>query len=171
MRAAAATALLLLLSAGAHAAGWTYSEGTDEVSNSTVHAAALASANSLELPAPDNGRNPGTLAVRDSAAQAGAAEVQLSIAKGHFACRAATPCRLAVRFDEQPPQAFTGTESPDGTNTLLLAPAPAFVAGARKARKIRIDLPLGKPGTQVLAFEPAAPLQWAAATAPAAKKR
>jgi hypothetical protein len=160
MRAAAAAALLLCGVAACHAAGWAYDDSLDEVSGTSIHQATLASANSLDLPAPYAGRNPGTLAVRGTVGAG--QEVVVSIAKGKLACHA--PCKVAVRFDEQAPVVFTGTEVADSaTSTVLLQPGQRFIDGAKKARKIRIELPVEKAGTQALVFEAGGVLQWAAA--------
>lgn len=139
---------------------WQYQETEDRITSKTTKLAYLKSFNSLNLDFPYSGSNYGQLAVRQHP-QYGL-DVYLRVDKGQITCSEYTSCKIIVRFDDKPAITFTGSEPSDNSSDLVfLRNAQRFIAGAKGAKKILVQLGFYQNGNQVLEFETVDPLVWA----------
>ncbi|KFL36789.1 hypothetical protein [Arenimonas donghaensis] len=66
--------------------------------------------------------------------------------------RCGPPCRLAIRFDDQPAREFAGEPADTGTGpALFIKDEPGFLAAMSSAQRVRIELP--RNGVLVPRFE------------------
>lgn len=155
------TVLLLgLLPALAIGGQWRYQDDVDQMTGKTASYASIKSDNSLSLRSPYAGTNFATLSVRKHPKYG--TDVILSIDKGQILCRSSyDPCRIAVKFDNAPPRTFEGLPSADNSSeTVFIGAASKFIASAKKAKTILIQIPLYQAGEQVLEFTTPVELVW-----------
>lgn len=68
---------------------------------------------------------------------------------------------ITVRFDNNKPMRFYFDEAADGSSGyVFLRKRSAFIANAKKAHKITIDVPYFQAGRQVFTFTTPKPLEW-----------
>lgn len=154
-----AALLIGLLPAFALGGQWRYQDAVDQMTGKTASYASLKSDNSLSLSSPYDGVNFGTLHVRKHPKYG--TDVFVKIEKGQILCRSYDPCRIAVKFDNAAPRAFEGLSAADNsTETVFLESTGKFIAAAKKAKKILIQIPLHRGGEQVLEFTTPVELVW-----------
>lgn len=152
-------ALLLLSSFGTAAIAWSYDVKTDKMTSKQTSFAYLQSKNSLNLGFPYQGRNMGSLTVRQHPQHG--LDVIFSVEKGQLICSSYSGCDLLVRFDDKPPTRFAGTEPASNDHeTIFVNNAKRFIAEAKKAKKILVQVEMYKAGGQILEFEVSSPLVW-----------
>lgn len=143
----------------AAAGGWEYSTNIDKMtSKKTVHAV-IRSSNSLSLQFPYRGANFGRLVVGQHPKYG--TDVIVDVDKGQILCRSYDGCSISVRFDSAKPSTFSATPPADhSADHVFFENAQRFIASARKAKRILVQLTFFQSGTQVLEFEVDEPLRW-----------
>lgn len=138
---------------------WMLDEAKDAMTSKAVKTSWIISNNSLSLGFPYQGRNHGQIIVRN---KGGRTTVMVSVEKGQIQCNDYSGCDVMVRFDDAPPQRFSGTESADNdSKVFFLNNEPRFIAAARKAKRILIRFTMYQQGQQTLEFSSNQPLTWA----------
>lgn len=140
--------------------GWVYDKVTDPMTSKITSVAHLRSVNSMTLGSPYAGQNYGHLMVRTT--PKGATEAAFYIDKGQTMCRSYEyGCRVTVRFDDAQPTVIRGIAPTDNSTEWAFLESPGkLIAGAKKAKRLRVSMDIYKNGTQVLEFTPPAPLEW-----------
>lgn len=150
---------LLLLPLLAQAAQWRYQNYTDKMTGKTASEAVVVSDNSLSLSSPYSGRNHGAIVVRRHPKYG--VDVLVTVDKGQLLCRPHGQCVILIRFDDGKPQRFTVVEPADySSETLFLTNRSRFIAQAKKARRILVQVPMYQEGEQVLEFLVPVELVW-----------
>lgn len=140
-------------------ADWEYRESVDKMTGKAGKTASIASDNSLSLDFPYAGKNHAFLIVRQHP-QYGL-DVMLQIQKGQILCSSYGGCPIQVKFDDEPPTRFSGTESGDrDPKTIFFQGASKFVNKATKAKKILVQVNLYQAGAPVLEFSAKDVLEW-----------
>ena len=157
MKLSIALALLWAIPA---AAQWTYGEQRDEMSGKSERHAYVPSFNSLSLSFPYAGTNMGQLLVRKHPRYG--LGVIFSIDKGQIICRSyGDGCFVKVKYDDGPVHHFSASPPDDGSSTHIFLNDPArFIAGARKAKEIRVQATYYQGGSPALLFKTPGPLEW-----------
>ena len=159
MKRSALGVLLLFFAAAAGAGQWRYSDSTDKMTGKTESFAYIESDNSLVLEHPYQGVNRGTITVRRHPKYG--LDVLVSIEKGQVLCRSYDPCTIGVRFDDGKPQRFSALPPADhSTETVFITNKTKFIASARKAKRILVQLPIYRNGEPVLEFSTPVELVW-----------
>lgn len=150
---------LLMLLVGLVHADWQYLAQEDKMTGKPSKRAYLESNNTLALDFPYNGRNHGILQVRKDPKHG--TNVLVRVEKGQILCRSYEPCTISVRFDSAQPVRFSGVGSGDHDSKIVFFNSePKFIAAAKKAKKILIQLTMYQAGEQVLEFQSSKPLEW-----------
>lgn len=151
--------VLALLSSSAIAGQWRYEDSTDKMTGKKAGTAALVSDQSLSLPFPYAGENRGTLMVRNHPTYG--LDVIVGVDKGQIICRTYDGCRLSVRFDDGKPQRFAAMPAADHSSEFVfIRDKKRFIAAAKKAKRIFVQLPMFQAGDQVLEFSTPVALVW-----------
>lgn len=159
MKRSAFGVLLLLLAGAACAGQWRYSDSTDKMTGKSESLAYIQSDNSLDLERPYHGPNMGMVTV--SRHPKYGLNVTVSIDKGQVLCRSYDPCSIVVRFDDGKPQRFSALPPADhSTETVFTTNKTKFIASARKAKRILVQLPIYRNGEPVLEFSTPVGLVW-----------
>lgn len=142
------------------AAQWTYGEQRDEMSGKSERHAYVTSFNSLSLPFPYAGTNMGQLLIRKHPRYG--LGVIFSIDKGQIICRSyGDGCSVKVKYDDGPVHHFSASPPDDGSSTHIFLNDPArFIAGAKKAKEIRVQATYYQGGSPALLFKTPGPLEW-----------
>lgn len=141
------------------AAAWRYPTETDELTKKPTKFAVLQSIDQLQLQSPYNGRNFGTLTVRQS--ERFGTNAYFEIERGQLICGYGDGCQAAVSFDGATPRRFTMSKPADHSSTLLFfRDAQGFIQAARKAKSIRIAMVVYQAGEPTLEFRTDDPLVW-----------
>lgn len=136
---------------------WEESVHKDEMTDKSSKVFHLLSSDSLRLEFPYGGNNMGHLYVRFP--DAGKPDAYLLLDKGNLIC-GYRDCYMMVRFDDGKAQRFNATKADDhSSNVLFFSDANRFIAAARKAKKILVEVQFFQQGNQVVKFEPAEPLK------------
>lgn len=156
----------LLVASAAHA-DWSYSEDVDKMTGKTARYAIARSSNSLSLSFPYAGANYGQLQVRQHPKYG--LDVIVFVDKGQLLC-GFDGCSVSVRFDDAAPMRFRGNGPADhDSKVLFLSPASKFIASAKKAKRVLVQLNIYQGGEQVLEFGTPTPLVWGSPAGKAAK--
>lgn len=146
-------------------AQWHYKESTDKMSGRQIKSAMIESSNSLSLDFPYGGRNHGNLLVRQHP-QYGL-DVIFYVDKGQIPCTLG--CTGQVRFDDGKPQRVRLDPPADHDSTTVFIQNPrAFIASAKKAKRILVQVTMYQAGSPILEFDTPESLKW---DAPPAKKK
>jgi hypothetical protein len=138
---------------------WHFDTSPDQMTGKPVKQATVMSTNSLTLDFPYRGNNYGQLTVRQHPKYG--LDVIVSVEKGQMLCGSYDGCFVQVRFDEAPPANFSASEPADHSTTHLFLDNPKrFIAGASKAKQIRVAFSMYQAGTQVLEFSTPTSLAW-----------
>ena len=80
-------------------------------------------------------------------------DVIVEIDKGQILCRSYEPCEIMVRFDDKPARKFNGTPPADhSANIVFLSGYARFLAEAKAAHTIMVELPIYQDGNRVWMF-------------------
>ena len=152
--------LLALFPVFAAAGEWDYRQQAEKMSGKNIGIALLASDNSLALDYPYAGENRGYILVRAHPKHGTHAIV--GVQQGQILCSPALkPCRVFVKFDDAAPKSFRGIAAQDhSSTTIALDPPHEFIAAARKATKILVQLPMYQAGEPILEFSTPKGLVW-----------
>lgn len=83
------------------------------------------------------------------------------IEKGQLMCRTHDPCKIQIKFDDEPPITFNGSPPSDHSTTVAFLSSPkTFVSKAQKAKSILVRFTLYHNGTKTLEFNADSPLEW-----------
>ena len=119
---------------------WSYEETRDAMTDAVTKTAALQSDNSLSLDFPYQGPNFGLITVRQHPRHG--LDIIISIQRGQTLCLV-TGCTVMIRFDDGKPVRFHANGPADhSSETVFLANVAGFLSSARKAKRIRVILPL-----------------------------
>jgi hypothetical protein len=131
---------------------WTYSVTDDPMTSRKNRAAIIASDNTVSFDSPYAGEQHGTLIIRQHSTYG--LGVLLSIERGQILCRSYEDCQLRVRFDEGAPTSWAAIgPSDNSTTTVLLHSESRFVERLRKAKKVRIQVPVYQHGSPMFEFD------------------
>lgn len=136
---------------------WEESTLRDAMTDKEARVFHLKSSESLRLEFPYGGNNMGHLWVRipDSGEQV----AYLELDKGNLIC-GYRDCHMMVRFDDGKPQRFNASKADDhSSNVLFFNDAKRFIAAARKAKRILVEVQFFQQGSPVIKFEAAEPLK------------
>jgi hypothetical protein len=163
---AALTAALPVL---ACAGQWQYDTVPDKMTSKVTATAILTSDNSLDLAFPYKGANYGRINVRQHPRHG--LDVIIDVDKGQILCRSYSGCPILVRFDDRPPRTFSGSEPADNNSTVaFIRDARGFIAEAKRAKRILVQVNMFQQGAQTLEFSTPAPLAWPPGNTPAKAK-
>jgi hypothetical protein len=138
---------------------WRLDTSEDQMTGKPIRSAYAISLNSLALDFPYRGLNYGQLTVRQHPKYG--LDVIVSVEKGQLLCGSYDGCTVQVRFDDAPPANFSANGPADhSTTSLFLSNPKRFIAGASKAKHIRVAFSMYQSGTQVLEFSTPAGLEW-----------
>lgn len=144
---------------GAAMADWSYEATTDKMTGKSGRTASLTSENSLALDFPYRGTNHGHLTVRQHPKYG--LDVIFQVQKGQILCSSYGGCPIEVKFDNDKPVRFTGTEPADNSSDTVFINNPAkFIAAAQKAKTILVQVNMYHAGAPVLEFKSSTPLEW-----------
>jgi hypothetical protein len=130
---------------------WDYSSDEDAMTGKTTKTARVTSTNTINLDAPYNGPQNGTLIIRNHP-QYGH-DVIVRIEQGQLLCGISDGCTLMVRFDDDAPVAFTALEPADNSSeSLFISNYKRFTARLKTAKRVRIQLNIYQNGSQYLEF-------------------
>jgi hypothetical protein len=112
--------------------------------------AIVESTNKLDFDAPYDGGSTATVTLRN---QDKTNDILLQIDKGQFMCDITDGCTINVRFDNNTALKFTGSESSDGSSTLLfISPEKKFISNVKKAKKIIVEAEFYESGLKTMEF-------------------
>lgn len=138
---------------------WGYETSTDKMTSKPVATAMLRSENSLSLGFPYQGVNHGWLTIRRHPKYG--TDVIVQVTKGQVLCRSYDGCTISVRFDDGKPARFGAVGPEDHSSEILfLKSSERFIANAKKAKRILVEIPMYQEGNQLLEFTTATPLVW-----------
>ena len=139
---------------------WALQTTQDTMTGKPQKIARLVSTNTLSLEFPYQGENKARLMVRQHPSHG--TDVMVSVDKGQMICNT-TRCSALIKFDDQKPILFMGSEPSDLSSTaMFITDSRRFIELAKKSTKILIQIDFYKNGLQTLEFEPDAPLEWTA---------
>lgn len=155
----AAIGIAIFAAATASNAEWKYHSEKDKMTGKEKSYAYVTSDNSLHLNFPYRGDNYGQLTVRQHPKHG--LDVIVSVDKGQILCHSYEDCDVQVKFDQAPPIRYSAIGSADGdSKVVFLRSVPRFIAAAKKAKSIFVQIPMYQAGEQVLEFTTSAPLEW-----------
>ena len=152
---------LLALTSLANAANWSYRVERDEMTSMYWEYAQVRSDKTLNLAFPYTSNiNYGTLLIRKREDKLNP-EIYFLVDKGQILCPSyGDGCQVSVRFDEAQPVRFEGKGSSDHSGTeVFIRYSSGFMASAKKAKKILIQVIMYQAGRQTLEFTTTEPLQ------------
>ena len=69
--------------------------------------------------------------------------------------------KVSVRFDDEQPVKYSTVEPITGANDMLfLNNAKDFINRAKKAKRIKVEVPFYEQGNRIFSYELAEPLKW-----------
>lgn len=145
--------------AQARAERWDYYTDTDKMTDKTWHRAVIQSSNSLNLAWPYAGVNHGRLLVHKRGTNGLAAGV--TIDKGQILCPSSEGCSVKVKFGDGQPVPFKADGTADHNPKMIVFRHPElFIALAKTAKTIKVQMTIYQSGAPVLEFETPSPLVW-----------
>lgn len=139
---------------------WTYKEKKDEMTDGTNRWAVLRSENCVYMKMPYDGGTYATLAVRYTVAYG--TDVYIEVDRGQIdgdQYRGTNYVR--IRFDDEQPDMFKFNEAADGSaDIVFLKNAKGFISKAKKAKRIKVEVPFYQEGRQVFDFSVDESLKW-----------
>ena len=155
----AAALFLLCTSMAGNAADWEYESTTDQMTSKKSLRADVRSDNVLKMGFPYNkGGNRGTLTIRQHPTYG--LDVMVSIDHGQMSCHSFSSCSVSVRFDDDKPVQYSGTEPSDNSSTTIFIKGAGFIARAKKAKRILVQFTSYQNGSPVLEFSTPTALVW-----------
>lgn len=138
---------------------YTYSEQTDEMTDAKIKFASITSDNTFELEFP-YGECSLTYTIRKNAK--GNNDVYLHISSGQFMGNQITGDNyITVRFDDLPASKYSFSNSSDGSSDyIFLNNTKDFIAKAKQAKEIKIEVTLFNEGNKLFRFSSPQPLVW-----------
>lgn len=139
---------------------WSYDEYVDEMTDKKDYYASLKSDNSHEFDFPYEGGSYGKITIRKSH-QYGL-DVYFNVTKGQLLCNEYNGTNyVTVRFDNKPAKKYYTTSAADGSSDILfLGNVKDFIYNAKKAKEIKIQVPVYNEGNPVFEFTVDSLLVW-----------
>ena len=138
---------------------WEFSFSQDEMTDSQNIWASLCSDNYVNQDFPYEGNTYAHLTVRYMKKYG--YDVLVQIDRGQIIYNYGSSNYVSVRFDDAAPKKYTFNSSADyDSETIFLNNVTDFIARAKKATVIKIDLPLYQEGRPVFTFTVDEPLVW-----------
>ncbi len=132
-------------------AQWTYRSFKMGIDEEIAKTATTQSLNSLSLDFPYRGENHGQLILRSRPTKG--FDLMISIDKGQILCGISN-CYMRVKFDDNPSYETEFSQSQSRNSTIVFAENPeALEKKIRKAKRMKIELPLYRSPAQVLEFD------------------
>lgn len=134
-------------------AEWSYDAVEDKMGGGKVFTAELRSTNTLRFGYPYEGGQKATLLLRKHPRYG--IEAILSVPRGQFMCSAGGHnCMVLISFDGGRPTSYTVALPSDySTNALFVRGAPSLVKRLYNKKKIAIEVPVYREGSQVIEFD------------------
>ena len=130
---------------------WSYRSHEDEMTGRAAKFANIDSENTVSFDFPYQGEQRGTLMLRDHPSYG--RDVILSIERGQLQCSSYDGCTVRVRFDEAEPQRWNAGGPSDNSGTVLFLRNEAnFVQKLRRAKVVRIQVPVYQEGQPAFEF-------------------
>lgn len=138
---------------------YVYSEKIDEMTDAKIKFASIRSENTVELNFP-YGECALTYCVRKNSN--GVNDVYLILSSGQFSGGEYDGSNyVMVRFDDFPATKYTFSEAADGSSDVIfLNNTKDFIKRAKKATKIKIEVPLFQEGNRLFRFSASKPFAW-----------
>jgi hypothetical protein len=131
---------------------WSYQSNEDSMTSKPVRYAAIESENTVEFDFPYTGSQRGTLTLRQHPTHG--FDVIFTIQKGQLLCQSYQDCQIRVRFDEDQPEAWSAVGPSDNSTTaILLHSESRFLQRLRKAKTVRIQVPVYQEGSPSFEFD------------------
>lgn len=139
---------------------WKETISEDEMTDSKNIWKEVVSDNEIEFDFPYNGGSNLTITVRYMKKYG--TNVLISLSKGQLLCNDYNGTNyINVRFDSNPPIKFTTSEPSDlDSNTLFISNPKRFIREAKKAKTIKIEVPVYEEGLPLFTFTLDEPLTW-----------
>ena len=149
--------IVLLAASQIALAAWTYGQEKDPMGRGPIKWAMNPSTNTVNLIAPYQGAQRGSLRVRIHPEYG--RDIVLSVGRGQFNCRV-SGCSVLVRFDEGEPMRYPVVEPADrSSNAVFIGNYDDFVRGLLSAKVLRIEAEFFRNGPEIFAFNVAG-LKW-----------
>ena len=130
---------------------WIYTESPDQMSSKTTRSASVISKNSFEFGFPYAGPQNARLTLRRHPRWGN--DVVLVIERGQLLC-STYECPVRVRFDDDAPKTYSGTEPADNSSETIFIPGfNAFEARLKKAKKVLIEVNVFQQGVLQVEFD------------------
>ena len=139
---------------------WNYSEEEDLMDGGKKRWATLQSDNYINMDFPYQGNTYAKLTVRYMKKYG--TDVIVEIDRGQFGGNKYKGTNyVRVKFDDAAPVKYTYNEAADGsTEMVFLKNAKGFISRAKKAKKLKVEVPLYQEGNRVFDFEVDSCLVW-----------
>jgi hypothetical protein len=131
---------------------WHYSVSQDEMTGKEERQAARFSSNTNEFQFPYSGPQRGMLIFRKHPRFG--TDAILKIEKGQILCRSYDECNVQIRFDDGPPESFTGVGPSDGsTETVFIEGYKRILDKVAASKRVRISVEIYQEGNPVWDFD------------------
>lgn len=131
---------------------WTYSSDVDEMTSKKSRTAMIESENSVEFDFPYQGPQHATLVLRDHPSYG--RDVLLMIQRGQILCQSYETCTIRIRFDDGEPSSWEAIGPGDNSSTsIFIQGAERFRQRMRKAKVVRIQIPVYQEGRPTFEFQ------------------
>ena len=139
---------------------WEYSEKEDEMDGGKKRWASLQSDNYINMDFPYEGNTYATLCVRYM--KKWGTDVYVKIERGQISGNKFNGTNyVRIKFDEGTPVKYTYEEAGDGSPEIVFLRNPkGFIDKAKKAKKIKVEVPLFQEGIRVFDFSVDESLTW-----------
>lgn len=130
---------------------WSYRSSEDEMTGRAAKFATIDSENTVSFDFPYQGEQHGSLTLREHPSYGH--DVIFSIERGQLQCSSYDGCTVRVRFDEAEPQRWSAGGPSDNRSTVLfLRNEASFVQKLRRAKIVRIQVPVYQEGQPAFEF-------------------
>lgn len=138
---------------------WNYDEKTDEMTDTKKYFASLVSENSIELEFP-YGECMADLTIRNT--KKGGNEVMIMVSSGQiFGNEFDGANFIEVRFDKNPVKKYMFSESESlNSNVIFINNSKDFIENCKKAKDIKIKIPMFQEGRPLFTFHVDKTLSW-----------
>ena len=140
--------------------GWTYDSRVDDMDSGISQWASLQSDNFINMDFPYQGNTYATVTVRKT--QEYGTNVYVKLDRGQFGGNSFKGTNyVRIRVDDAQPVKYKYNEAADGTaDIVFLKNAKGFIEKAKKAKRIKIEVPLYQEGNRVFDFSVDESLKW-----------
>lgn len=130
---------------------WQYSEDEDKMTSKTTYFAQVKAKELLLFGSPYDGGSIATLVLRNKGR---VNNVYFSVSKGQMLTRTYESTSYRIRFDDKPMKRYSFTAPSDGSSNLaFIDEANAFIAKAKKSKKVIIEIEFYQEGLRAIEFD------------------